>query len=75
MSQDCVDMARVMPVLLEYFDRHTPEELVGQTLAIHFALIPELYDATRVPFQLTIRWIVLQGNGSSPTIKSSSGRS
>jgi hypothetical protein len=60
-AKDCVDMGRAMPVLLEYFDRHRPEELVGQTAAIHFALVPLLLDKTGIPFQLTIGWMVHDG--------------
>ena len=58
---DCVDMAKVMPVLLDYFDRHRPEELIGQTAAIHFALVPLLVRETGIPFQLTIGWMVHDG--------------
>jgi hypothetical protein len=59
--KDCVDMANVMPILLEYFDRHDPAELVGQTAAIHFALVPLLVRETGIPFQLTIGWMVHEG--------------
>lgn len=59
--KNCVDMKRVRPVILAYFDRHTPEELLGQTLAIHFALIPKLADNTGVPFNLTIGWMTRNG--------------
>jgi hypothetical protein len=60
-AKDCVDMGRTMPVLLDYFDRHRPEELVGQTAAIHFALVPLLMRKTGIPFQLTIGWMVRDG--------------
>ncbi len=60
-AKDCVDPDRTLAVLLEYFDRHSPEELVGQTAAINIALIPLLLEATGVPFQLTIGWIELDG--------------
>ncbi len=60
-AKDCVDMHLTLPALLDYFDRHRPEELVGQTAAIHFALVPLLLDATGVPFQLTIGWCVRNG--------------
>ncbi|HLH13509.1 MAG TPA: hypothetical protein VKV16_01870 [Solirubrobacteraceae bacterium] len=56
-----MDLERTLPVLLDYFDRHGPEALIGQTLAIHFALIPRLYAATGVHFELTVGWIVRQG--------------
>ena len=59
--KDCVDMAKTMPVLLDYFDRHDPAELVGQTAAIHFALVPLLVRETGIPFQLTIGWMVHDG--------------
>lgn len=59
--KNCVDMMRVRPVVLAYFDRHKPQELVGQTLAIHFALIPMLADNTGVPFNLTVGWMTRDG--------------
>jgi len=33
----------------------------GQTAAIHFALVPLLYDKTGIPFNLTIGWLVRKG--------------
>ena len=57
----CVNVDKTMPVLLNYFDEHTNEELIGQTLAIHVALIPLLFEATGVPFEITIGWIELAG--------------
>jgi hypothetical protein len=59
--KDCVDMAKTMPVLLNYFARHNPAELIGQTAAIHFALVPLLVRETGIPFQLTIGWVVHDG--------------
>lgn len=59
--KDCVDMAKTMLVLLDYFSRHDPAELVGQTAAIHFALVPLLVRETGVPFQLTIGWMIRDG--------------
>jgi hypothetical protein len=59
--KDCVDIAKTMPVLLDYFARHESQELSGQTLAIHFALLPLLVRETGVPFQLTIGWMVHEG--------------
>jgi hypothetical protein len=60
-TKDCVDPDRTLAVLLDYFDRHTPEELVGQTAAINVTLIPLLLEATGVQFELTIGWIELDG--------------
>jgi hypothetical protein len=60
-AQDCVDPDRTLALLLEYFDRYTSEELVGQTAAINTTLIPLLLEATGIPFQLTIGWIELDG--------------
>jgi hypothetical protein len=60
-AKDCVNPDRTMKVLLDYFDRHTPAALIGQTAAINLALIPILWNVTRVPFQLTIGWIEQQG--------------
>jgi hypothetical protein len=56
-SRDCVDPDKTMEALLDYYGRHDPCDLVGQTVAINLALPPILYEATGVPFQLTIRWI------------------
>jgi len=60
-AKDCVDPDRTMHALLDYFDRHRPAELVGQTVAINLALIPILLEATGAPLQLTIGWIEQQG--------------
>ena len=59
--KDCVDMTKVMPVLLDYFVRHDPAELIGQTAAIHYALVPILVRETGIPFELTIGWMVHEG--------------
>jgi hypothetical protein len=60
-KEDCVDMKALLPVLLEFFERSSPDSMIGQTSAIHFALVPLLYDKTGVPFNLTIGWLVRQG--------------
>jgi len=60
-SKPCVDVNKTLPVLLDYFDEHTNAELLGQTLAIHLALIPRLYEVTGVPFELTVGWIEIAG--------------
>jgi hypothetical protein len=60
-AKKCVDVDKTLAVLLGYFDAHEPEELMGQTLAIHVALIPLLFEATGVSFELTIGWIELGG--------------
>jgi len=59
--KDRVDMGAVRPVLLDYFERHEPEAMIGQTTAINFALLPWLYDKTGIPFNLTIGWMVRDG--------------
>ena len=59
-------MALVRPVLLDYFGRHEPKELIGQSAAIHFALVPLLLDKTRIPFNLTIDWVVRRGRSLCP---------
>ena len=56
-ANDCVDPDRTLQALLDYFDRHTTADLVGQTVAINLALMPILLEATGVPFQLTIGWV------------------
>jgi hypothetical protein len=60
-AKDCTDFSRTMQALLDYFDRHTLEELIGQTVAINLGLMPILLQATGVPFQLTLGWIEQQG--------------
>ena len=52
-KKPCVDPDRTLPVLLGYFDRHTPEELRGQTLATNADLIHVLWHKTRGAFELT----------------------
>jgi hypothetical protein len=60
-KKDCVDMLTLQPVLLDFFERSPPDSMIGQTAAIHFALVPLLYDKTGIPFNLTIGWIVRRG--------------
>ena len=61
LRKDCVDMQRLRPLLLDYFDRNPPDSMIGQTAAIHFALVPLLYEKTRIPFNLTIGWLFRNG--------------
>jgi hypothetical protein len=60
-KKDCVDMRTLQPVLLDFFERSSPDSMIGQTAAIHFALVPLLYDKTGIPFNLTIGWLVRKG--------------
>src|SRR3984957_20549032 len=53
-KRNCVEMQPLRPLLLEYFDRTPPDLMIGQTAAIHFALVPLLYEETGVAFNLTI---------------------
>ena len=48
--KDRVDMQTLLPVLLDFFERNPPDSMIGQTAAIHFALVPLLYDKTSIPF-------------------------
>jgi hypothetical protein len=59
--KDCIDMAKAMPVIVEYFNRHSPQELMGQTATIHNTLQPRLMTTLGVPLYLTIGWIELDG--------------
>jgi hypothetical protein len=59
--EDSIDMQTLRPVLLDFFERSPPDSMIGQTAAIHFALVPLLYDKTRIPFNLTIGWLVRNG--------------
>src|SRR3984885_12401481 len=60
-KKDCVDIQVLQPVLLDFFERSPPDSMIGQTAAIHFALVPLLYDKTGIPFNLTIGWLVRKG--------------
>jgi hypothetical protein len=60
-KKDCVDMLALRPLLLDFFERSPPDSAIGQTAAIHFALLPLLYEKTRISFNLTIGWIVRNG--------------
>jgi hypothetical protein len=57
----CIDLTKALPVIVDYFNRHSGERLVGQTMAIHNMLLPPLCDALGVPLQLTIGWIEFNG--------------
>jgi hypothetical protein len=60
--KDCIDLSKALPVIVEYFNRHSGEQLVGQTLAIHDQLQPELCAALGgVPLHLTTGWIEFNG--------------
>jgi hypothetical protein len=59
--KDCVDMRSLLPVLLDCFNCSPPDSMIGQTAASHFALVPLLYDKTRISFNLTIGWLVHKG--------------
>jgi hypothetical protein len=61
LKKDCVDMQTLRPVLLDYFDLSPPDSMIGQTAAIHFSLLPLLYDKTGMRFNLTIGWLVRNG--------------
>jgi hypothetical protein len=60
-NKPCIDPDVTLPVLLDYFDRHTPEELLGQTLAINVDLIALLWGKTRVPVEITFGWVEIKG--------------
>jgi hypothetical protein len=60
-KKDCVDMLALRPLLFDFFEHSPPDSMIGQTAAILFALVPLLYDKARIPFNLTIGWIVRNG--------------
>jgi hypothetical protein len=64
-SKDCVDPDLTLKVCLDYFDRHRPDELVGQTVSINLALMPLLLEATRMLFKLAIGRMAGQNNIST----------
>jgi hypothetical protein len=59
--KDCIDLAKALPVIVDYFNQNSSEQLIGQTMAIHNALQPRLFAALGVPLYLTIGWIELNG--------------
>jgi hypothetical protein len=42
-------MLALRPLLLDFFERSPPDSMIGQTAVIHFALVPLLYEKTRIP--------------------------
>jgi hypothetical protein len=60
-KKDCVNPDRALELLLGYFDRHTPEELIGQTLAINADLIALFWNKARIQLELTIGTVELNG--------------
>jgi hypothetical protein len=65
-QKDGVDMFVVMPVLLDFYEGNSPEDLMGQTMAINFALVPELHKKTGIHFNLTTGWMVREGRPIFP---------
>jgi hypothetical protein len=59
--KNCIDVTKALPVIADYFNRYSGDQLVGQTMAIHNMLLPVLCDALGVPLQLTIGWIEFNG--------------
>ncbi len=59
--KNCIDLTKALPVIVDYFNWYSGDQLVGQTMAIHNALLPLLCDAFDVPLQLTIGWIEFDG--------------
>jgi hypothetical protein len=60
-KKNCVDMQALQPVSLDFFERRPPDSVIGQTAAIHFALVPLLYDKSGIAFNLTIGWLMRKG--------------
>src|SRR6185312_8659499 len=60
-KKNCVDPDRLLAALLDYFDRHTPEELLGQTLAINMDLVELLGRKIQVPFEVTFGYAEMYG--------------
>jgi hypothetical protein len=56
-ERDCVDRKKLMPVLLEYFLSHDPQDLIGKTLMIKTDLVQLLYETQGIPFYLTTGWM------------------
>lgn len=59
--KNCIDLTKALPVVVDYFNQHPGDQLIGQTKAIHETLLPTLSDALSVPLQLTIGWIEFNG--------------
>jgi hypothetical protein len=63
---DGLDMSVLMPVLLDFYEENSPEDLMGQTLAINLQLVPRLFKRAGVHFNLTIGWMVRHGKPIFP---------
>ncbi len=48
-QQDCIDVPKAKAVIIEYFDQHTPKELMGQIMGIYNALQPRLMQELGIP--------------------------
>jgi hypothetical protein len=59
--KNCINLTKALPVIVDYFNRYSSDQLIGQTMAIHNMLLPPLCDALGVPLQLTIGWIEFNG--------------
>lgn len=60
-KKPCVNQELTGSVILDYFDRHTPEDLKGQTLAINADLVYLLWHKTHVPFEITFGVVDFKG--------------
>jgi len=60
-NKPCVNPDRTLPLLLDYFDSHTLDEMTGRILAINADLIFLLWREIRVPFEITFGTVDIKG--------------
>lgn len=62
--KDCIDVKKATAVIIEYFDQHAPEELMGQIMASYNVLQGRLMRELGVPLYFTIGWFDLDGQAT-----------
>jgi hypothetical protein len=60
-TKNCVDPDRILTLSLEYFDSHTPDELLRRPVQINCDFIALLWHETHVPFEITFGYADIAG--------------
>jgi len=60
-NKDCVDWAVMTPVLQRLIGPYENQEIARELFAMNTRLVPQLYEATGIPFRLTIGWFDISG--------------
>lgn len=54
--KDCVDLARLTPVLQGFLGDYTLEDIATRPIELHYRLIPLLHEKLGIPFNFTVGW-------------------